>query len=140
MSKKWWVFPILFVAYLVYEKYKVAKKYKITFSNLDFGDFTINEPIINVIVNINNPTTTSVVVNNLTGNLYLDYKLIGNVDGFKPITIESGDTLVKIPVTLDLINVLQIIQLLKKGGYQLYFNGEIKIDLINIPLILDYNL
>ena len=136
---KYWLIGIAFLGYLAYEKYRVYKNYKLSFDSVDWSNFSIPNPTLYLNVNITNNTTTSVFINDLTGNLFFDYKLIGVVENFKPTQINSGNTLIKIPIRLKFENIEDLGTLMWLGK-NLLFDGVIKIDLINIPIQLDYNL
>lgn len=137
---KYWLIGITFLGYLVYEKYKLYKNYKLSFDSVDYSNFSLKNPTLYINVNITNDTTTSGYINDLSGNLYYDYKLIGICENFKSIQINSGNTLIKIPITLTFENLSDWKNLLPFNGKNLFFDGKIKIDLINIPFQLDYNL
>ena len=137
---KYWLIGIVFLGYLAFEKYRVYKNYKLSFDSVDYSNFSLIDPLLYINVNVTNDTTTSVYINDFTGNLFVNYKLIGVCENFKPTQINTGNTLIKIPITLNFENLADLNDLFPLEGKNLFFDGIIKIDTINIPFQLDYNL
>lgn len=139
-KKNWWLLPATIIGYLVYKKYVLAKTISVFFKSIDFSSMSLLYPTINIVVQINNPTDITATIQNIKGDLYLNNIYVGNVIGITPTTLETGSSILRIPVTLSYTGVASIIRGLSSGGLHLKFTGTIIIDLITLPLNFEYNI
>ena len=90
MKKNYWGWIILgVVGYIVYSKYLLSKSINIFYKGLDFSRLSITEPILQLQVQVNNPTYTTADLQNIRGDLYIDGAMVGSVFGITPITIAT---------------------------------------------------
>jgi LEA14-like dessication related protein len=138
MNKNAWIIPILILGYIGYRKYLLSQSISVFFKGLDFGNMSFLSPTINLQVQVNNPTTTTSEIQNITGDLIIDGANVGTVYGITPITINHGANTVNIPVTISYTGIAELIQKFNKKGFTLNFTGKMIVDFIPIPLNFDY--
>lgn len=140
MVKNIWIIPAVLIGWILYKKYQLSNAVSVFFKSIDFSTMSLLNPTINLIVQINNPTNVTAVVQNIQGILIIDDVSVGSVIGITPTILNSGSSLLAIPVTLNYSGVLDLIRKFKIGGFNLTFKGTIKVDYITLPLIFSYNL
>jgi LEA14-like dessication related protein len=139
MNKNAWIIPVLIIGYIGYRKFLLSQSISVFFKGLDFGGMSLLSPTINLQVQVNNPTTTTSEIQNITGDLYIDGALVGSVRGISAITINKGANTVSIPVTISYTGIADLIQKFNKKGFKLNFSGKMIVDFIPIPLNFDYS-
>lgn len=142
MNKNWWIIPAFIIGYVALKKYQLAQTFSVFFKSLDFSDFRPLYPTVNLIVQVNNPTNASAEVQNIRGDLFVNGQAVGTVLGITPSVLQSGSTLLKIPVTFNYAGITETINALRGGrsGYKLEFNGTIMVDYVTLPLVFSYSL
>lgn len=142
MNKNWWIVPAFIIGYVALKKYQLAKTFSVFFKSLDFSDFRPLYPTVNLIVQVNNPTDATAEVQTIRGDLSVNGDVVGTVLGITPSVLQSGSTLLKIPVTFNYAGITDTINVLRSGksGYRLDFNGTIMVDYVNLPLVFSYSL
>ena len=138
MGKKWWIFPALFVGYVLYEKYVLSKTFTVFFKNLDFSDMSLATPVINLVVQVNNPTPVTAEIQSIKGDLIVDGANVGTVLGITPTVLRTGSSLIKIPITLSYYGVVDLYNKYKSTNFNYKFEGTIMIDYIVLPLNFGY--
>lgn len=139
-KKNWWLLPATIIGYLVYKKYVLAKSTSVFFKSIDFSSMSLLYPTINLVVQVNNPTDITATIQNIKGDLYLNNIYVGNVIGITPTILQTGSSILRIPVTLSYTGVLSLIKGFNTGGIKLKFNGSILVDFITLPLDFEYNI
>jgi hypothetical protein len=140
MKKNYWGWIILgVVGYIVYSKYLLSKSINIFYKGLDFSRLSITEPILQLQVQVNNPTYTTADLQNIRGDLYIDGAMVGSVFGITPYTISTGSSIIYIPVTLSYLGIADLIRKFKNNQFTLEFVGNMVVDFIPIPLNFKYN-
>jgi hypothetical protein len=140
MKKNYWGWIILgVVGYIVYSKYLLSKSINIFYKGLDFSRLSITEPILQLQVQVNNPTYTTADLQNIRGDLYIDGAMVGSVFGITPITIATGSSIINIPVTLSYLGIADLLRKFKSDQFTLEFVGNMVVDFIPIPLNFKYN-
>jgi LEA14-like dessication related protein len=140
MKKNYWGWIIFGVfGYIVYSKYLLSKSINIFYKGLDFSRLSITEPILQLQVQVNNPTYTTADLQNIRGDLYIDGAMVGSVFGITPITIATGSSIINIPVTLSYLGIADLIRKFSNDKFTLEFNGNMVVDFISIPLNFKYN-
>jgi hypothetical protein len=138
MGKKWWIFPALFLGYVLYEKYVLSQTFSVFFKDLDFSDISLANPHVNLVVQVNNPTPVTAEIQTIKGDLFVDGALIGSVLGITPTTLQTGSSLLKIPVTLSYTGVADLLNKYQSTSFNYKFSGTIMIDYISLPLNFGY--
>jgi LEA14-like dessication related protein len=139
MGKKWLIFPALFIGYYLYEKFVLTRTFSVYFKNLDFSRMSLLDPTINLVLQVNNPTTVTATIQQMQGILYIDGQAVGSVLGINPSVLQTGSSTLNVPVTLNYDQVGKLITRLKDTKFSYRFNGTIMVDYINIPLNFGYN-
>ena len=140
MRKNWWVLPAAIVGYILYKKFVLSQTFSAFFKSIDYSNLSLLNPVMNIIVQVNNPTDVTAQIQQIKGNLFLNGDLVGTVIGITPTTLETGSSLLNIPVTLNYAGLSQYIQKLNNKGFKLDFNGTIMVDLISLPLVFSYSI
>jgi hypothetical protein len=138
MNKKWWIIPALFVGYVLYEKYVLSKTFSVFFKDLDFSDMSLVNPHVNLVVQVNNPTPVTAEIQTIKGDLFVDGALVGSVLGITPTTLQTGSSLLKIPVTLSYTGVADLLNKYQSTSFNYKFTGTIMVDYITLPLNFGY--
>ena len=138
MNKNAWIIPVLIIGYIGYRKFLLSQSISVFFKGLDFGNMSFLSPTINLQVQVNNPTTTTSEIQNITGDLYIDGALVGSVRGISAMTINKGANTINIPVTISYTGIAELIKKFSVKGFKLVFTGKMIVDYIPIPLNFDY--
>jgi len=138
MGKKWWIFPALFIGYVLYEKYVLSQTFTVFFKDLDFSDMSLTNPKVNLVVQVNNPTPVTAEIQTIKGDLMVDGVLVGSVLGITPTTLQTGSSLLKIPVTLSYTGVADLLNKYQSTSFNYKFTGTIMVDYISLPLNFGY--
>lgn len=140
MKKNWWIIPIGLILYIGYRKYLLSKSINVFFKGLDLSTLTLTNPTLQLQVQVNNPTSTTADLQNITGDLYIDSVFVGSVVGITPKTINSGASIINIPVTLNYTGIADLISKFSRKGFKLEFKGSMLVDFITIPLEFQYSI
>jgi len=140
MVKNIWILPAVILGYILYRKYQLSNAVSIFFKSVDFTTMSLLNPTLNLIVQINNPTNITAVVQNIQGNLFVDGVNIGMVYGITPINIQSGSSLLAIPITIKYSSLTDLFNKLKSQKFNFNFVGTIQVDYITLPLKFGYSL
>ena len=138
MGKKWWIFPALFIGYVLYEKYVLSQTFTVFFKDLDFSNMSLSNPSVNLVVQVNNPTTVTAEIQSIKGDLMVDGVVVGTVLGITPTTLQTGSSLIKIPVTLSYTGVSALLEKYQSTTFNYKFTGTIMVDYISLPLNFGY--
>jgi len=138
MGKKWWIFPALLVGYVLYEKYVLSQTFSVFFKDLDFSGISLSNPSVNLVVQVNNPTPVTAEIQSIKGDLYVDGVNVGSVLGITPTVLQTGSSLLKIPVTLSYTGVSALIDKYNSTSFNYKFTGTIMVDYISLPLNFGY--
>jgi LEA14-like dessication related protein len=138
MGKKFWIIPALFVGYILYQKFVFSKTFSVFFKDLDFSRMSLLDPTVNLVVQVNNPTPITAEIQGIRGTLTVDGIEVGNVLGITPTVLQTGSSLLNIPVTLSYYGVTGLLQKYKDTKFSYTFKGTIVIDYITLPLNFGY--
>lgn len=140
MGKNIWILPAILIGWLLYRKYQLSNAVSVFFRSVDFSPMTLLNPTFNLIVQINNPTYVTAMVQNIQGNLFVDGANVGYVRGITPTSLAVGSSLLEIPITINYTGIPNLISRLKNGGFNMTFDGSIKVDYITIPINFTYSI
>ena len=138
MGKKWWIFPALFLGYVLYEKYVLSQTFSVFFKDLDFSNMSLTNPSVNLVVQVNNPTPVTAEIQQIKGDLVVDGQTVGPVLGITPTTLQTGSSDLKIPVTLSYTGVAALLEKYQSTSFNYKFTGTIMVDYIVLPLNFGY--
>lgn len=139
-SNKIIVLALLVIGYIGFKKYLLSQSVTVFFKTFDLGNMQLLNPTINLVVQVNNPTSTSAEIQNIKGDLVIDGAYVGYVQGISPVKINSGVNIVKIPILLSYSGIADLYKKFNTGGFHLNFTGSMIVDYIPIPLNFDYNI
>jgi hypothetical protein len=134
---KW--FALAIIGYIAFSKFLLSKSISIFYKGLDFSKLSFNQPILNLQVQVNNPTSTTADLQSIRGDLFIDGVQVGSVFGITPITIISGSSVISIPVTLSYLGITDLIRKFNTNQFSLEFKGDMIVDFIPIPLNFNYS-
>jgi hypothetical protein len=140
MQKNWWLIPAAIVSYILYKKFVLSQTFSVFFKSIDFSSLSLLNPTLNIVVQINNPTNITAEIQNIKGDLMLNGQYVGTVIGITPTILQTGSSILRIPVTLSYTGVADYIKVINKGGFTLDFNGTILVDYILLPLVFSYKI
>ena len=140
MGKNIWILPAVIIGWILYRKYQLSNAVSVFFKSVDFSTMSLLNPTLNLIVQINNPTDITAVVQNIKGSLFVDGVNIGNVIGITPTNLETGSSLLAIPITLNYSGIPDLFNRLRSGRFNFNFVGTIQVDYITLPLKFGYSL
>jgi len=138
MGKKFWIIPALVIGYILYEKYVLSQTFSVFFKDLDFSNMSLTNPTVNLVVQVNNPTSVTAEIQQIKGDLIVDGQTVGTVLGITPTTLQTGSSDLKIPVTLSYVGVASLLQRYKSVDFNYKFTGTIMVDYIVLPLNFGY--
>ena len=140
MVKNIWILPAVIIGWILYRKYQLSNAVSVFFKSVDFSTMSLLNPTLNLIVQINNPTNITAVVQNIQGSLFVDGVNIGNVIGITPINLETGSSLLAIPITLNYGGLPDLFNRIRNQRFNFNFVGTIQVDYITLPLKFGYSL
>jgi hypothetical protein len=140
MQKNWWLIPAAIVSYILYKKFVLSQTFSVFFKSIDFSSLSLLNPTLNIVVQVNNPTNVTAEIQNIKGDLMLNGKYVGTVIGITPTILQTGSSILRIPVTLSYTGVADYIKVFNKGSFALDFNGTILVDYILLPLVFSYKI
>ena len=140
MQKNWWLIPAAIVSYILYKKFVLSQTFSVFFKSIDFSSLSLLNPNLNIVVQVNNPTNVTAEIQNIKGDLMLNGKYVGTVIGITPTILQTGSSILRIPVTLSYTGVADYIKVFNKGSFALDFNGTILVDYILLPLVFSYKI
>jgi hypothetical protein len=140
MNKNIWLIPAAIVGFILYKKFVLSQTFSVFFKSIDFSTLSFLNPTIQIIVQVNNPTDVTAEVQNIRGNLFLNGANVGYVMGITPSVLNTGSSLLKIPITLSYAGLSDVITKFSTGGIKLDFDGVIQVDYITLPLQFSYSI
>lgn len=137
--------PLLFII-LFFSGYKIFKTLR-TADSLNFKilGFKIKGDILNLkidlLTEIYNQTNNNLTLKSYLADIWLDNELIGQINFKSPTTITTGTTIIELPVFLKPLNsIINLIPKLSSLNLNLYVDGQINFDGVNIPVNENVNL
>jgi len=125
---------LLALGYIGYKKYIFAKKVNINLKDFGFNGGTFLEPIINVKLEVQNPTSTTTDLQKITGEILLQNKIVGNVyQDINQKILSNQKTIINFDVKLNLKDAAIILIQNKFKNQNLVIKGNLMIDFIFIP-------
>jgi hypothetical protein len=123
------------LGWIGYKKFILAKKINISLKNIGFNGGTFWQPVINVQLEVENPTDTTTDVQKISGNILLQNKIVGTVfQNVNQKILAKEKTVINFDVQLNLIDA-SIITINNKFSNQIIeFNGNLIADFVSFPL------
>lgn len=122
-------------SWIGYKKYILAKKINISLKNIGFAGGTFWEPIVNVQLEIENPTDTTSDLQKISGEILLQNKVVGTVyQNINQKILSKQKTVINFDVKLNLIDA-SLISINNQFKNQIIeLKGDLIVDFISFPL------
>jgi hypothetical protein len=131
---KIFVVGLAFLGWIGYKKYILAKKVNINLKDFGFNGGTFLSPIINVKLEVENPTDTTTNIQKITGEILLQNKIVGTVyQDVDQKILANQKTIINFDVNLNLENAAIILIQNKFKNQTLELKGNLVIDFIYFP-------
>lgn len=141
MSKNIFFIGLAALGWIVYKKINLAKKILITFKDFSFNGGTFLKPVVNLKLQIENPTDTTADIQKISGEILLQNKIVGVIYQDINQRIESKEkTIVNFDVRLNLENAAIILIQNKFKNQTIEVNGNVRVDFINFPFNYSFKL
>lgn len=130
------IIPVAVMALLTWGLLKLNTVAKLIFAikKISF-DGNILSPSINLTLSITNSLNNSILVNSITGKLYVNEIYLGNVNMNNPTKI-NGNGISEINVRLDMVfdGLLNTISAIFSSTKKITFAGKVLVDYVPIPI------
>lgn len=131
-----------FVGWKLYKKVQDADKLNVDIDSVDTKKSGGFLPNIQITLLVKNPTGSTIKINSITGDLFVNNTKVGSINGFIPITIAANSS-TKFPIVIvpDYLNAMDIItniintRLSTTGT----FKGTVIADSFTIPITKTFN-
>jgi hypothetical protein len=131
---KIFVVGLALLGWIGYKKYILAKKVNIKLKDFGFNGGTFLNPIINVKLEVENPTDTTTNIQKITGEIILQNKIIGTVyQDLNQKILANQKTIINFDVQLNLENAAIILIQNKFKNQTIDLKGNLIIDFIYFP-------
>lgn len=131
---KIFVFGLALLGWIGYKKFILSQKVKINLKNFGFAGGSFLQPIINVKLEIENPTDTTTNIQKITGEILLQNKIVGTVfQDFNQKILANQKTIINFDVQLNLENAAIILIQNKFKNQTLELKGNLIIDFVYFP-------
>lgn len=141
MSKNLIFMGLAFLGWLGYKKIILAQKIKIVLKNIGFDGGTFLQPIVNIQLEIENPTNTTAQIQKLSLEILLQNKIVGTIyqDINKKIEAQQK-TLINFKVNLNLADAAIILIQNKFKNQIIKLKGNLIVDFIYFPINFEIKL
>ena len=132
---------LAFLGWIGYKKYILAKKINIGLKNIGFNGGTFLEPIVNVQLEIENPTKTTADIQKVSAEILLQNKIVGTIYQNINKTIQAQQkTDISFNVNLNLADAAIILISNKFKNQIIQLRGNLIVDFVYIPLNFEIQL
>jgi len=134
MSKNLIFLGLAFLGWLGYKKFILSQKINIVLKNIGFNGGTFLQPIVNIQLEVENPTTTTAQIQKISAEILLQNKVVGNIYQDINKTIEAEKkTLINFNVNLNLADAAIILIQNKFKNQIIKLKGNLIVDFIYFP-------
>jgi LEA14-like dessication related protein len=135
MSKNLILFGVAFLGWLAYKKIILAKKINIALKNIGFNGGTLLKPVVNVQLDVENPTDTTADVQKISAEILLQNQIVGTVYQNINTTIQAKQkTVISFDVNLNLANAAIISIQNKFKNQTIELKGNLVVDFVYFPI------
>lgn len=135
MSKNLILVGLAVLGWIGYKKFILAKKINISLKNIGFNGGTFWQPVVNVQLEVENPTDTTTDVQKISGNILLQNKIVGTVfQNVNQKILAKQKTVINFDVQLNLIDASLISINNKFKNQTIEFTGNLIADFVSFPL------
>jgi LEA14-like dessication related protein len=125
MKPLYYIFGAI-AAYTLYTYSKLAKSLSYSINDVNVTG-TVFKPVVNLFLKIGNPTNQSATLQSISGEVYINSKVIANFENFTPQFIQQNNfTVIKISARPYLLGAINLVNnfIINKGKGQI--NVEVK--------------
>jgi len=141
MSKNLIYIGLAFLAWIGYKKFILSEKIKINLKNIGFNGGTFLQPIVNVQLEVENPTKTTADVQKVSAEILLQNKVVGTIYQDINKTLQAQQkTVIGFDVNLNLADAAIILISNKFKNQIIQLRGNLVVDFIFIPLNFEIQL
>jgi len=141
MSKNLIYIGLAFFAWLGYKKFILSEKIKIGLKNIGFNGGTFLQPVVNVQLEVENPTKTTADVQKIAAEILLQYKVVGTIYQDINKTIQAQQkTVIGFDVSLNLADAAILLISNKFKNQIIELKGNLVVDFIYFPLNFEIKL
>ena len=135
MSKNLILVGLAVLGWIGYKKFILSKKINISLKDIGFNGGTFWQPIVNVKLEVENPTDTTADVQKISGNILLQNKIVGSVfQNVNQKILAKQKTVITFDVELNLIDASLIAINNQFKNQIIEFKGNLVVDFISFPL------
>ena len=117
-----------------YKKYILSQKVKINLKDFGFAGGSFLQPIVNVKLEIENPTDTTTNIQKITGEILLQNQIVGTVyQDINQKILGNQKTVINFNVNLNLQNAAIVMIQNKFKNQTLELKGNVVIDFVYFP-------
>jgi hypothetical protein len=141
MSKNLIFIGLAFLAWIGYKKFILSEKINIGLKNIGFNGGTFLQPIVNVQLEVENPTKTTADVQKVSAEILIQNKVVGTIYQNINKTIQSQQkTVIGFDVNLNLADAAIILIQNKFRNEIIQLKGNLVVDFIYFPLNFEIKL
>lgn len=140
-KNKFFLVGLIALGWIAYKKIVLAKKIIISVKDFSFNGGNFLSPVINVKLQIENPTDTTADIQKISADILLQNKIVGVVyQDINQKILANQKTIINFDVRLNLENAAIILISNKFKNQTLELNGNILVDFLNIPFNYSFKL
>jgi hypothetical protein len=141
MSKNLIYIGLAFLAWIGYKKFILSEKIKIGLKNIGFNGGTFLQPIVNIQLEVENPTKTTADVQKISAEILIQNKVVGTIYQDINKTLEAQKkTVISFDVNLNLADAAIILIQNKFRNEIIQLRGNLVVDFIYFPLNFEIKL
>jgi len=135
MSKNLILVGLAVLGWIGYKKFVLSKKINISLKNIGFNGGTFWQPVVNVQLEVENPTDTTTDVQKISGDIFLQNKIVGSI--FQDVNqkiLAKEKTIINFNVQLNLVDAALISINNKFSNQIIEFKGNLIADFVSFPI------
>jgi len=141
MSKNLIYIGLAFLAWIGYKKFILSEKIKIGLKNIGFNGGTFLQPIVNVQLEVKNPTKTTADVQKISAEILIQNKVVGTIYQNINKTLQAQQkTVISFDVNLNLADAAIILIQNKFRNEIIQLKGNLVVDFVFFPLNFEIKL
>jgi hypothetical protein len=132
---------LAFLAWIGYKKFILSEKIKIGLKNIGFNGGTFLQPIVNVQLEVKNPTKTTADVQKISAEILIQNKVVGTIYQNINKTLQAQQkTVISFDVNLNLADAAIILIQNKFRNEIIQLKGNLVVDFVFFPLNFEIKL
>jgi hypothetical protein len=141
MSKNLIYIGLAFLAWIGYKKFILSEKINIGLKNIGFNGGTFLQPIVNVQLEVENPTKTTADVQKISAEILIQNKVVGTIYQNINKTLQAQQkTVISFDVNLNLADAAVILIQNKFRNEIIQLKGNLIVDFVFFPINFEIKL